>query len=224
MKRNLVNLMMLILFMLTMSFYFLPKVIHEILGILWLVAVLLHLFLNRSWFAALGRGRWTASRTVSVFVSLSLMTSMVAVMVTGVFISNHLFKGWFGMELARSITVHQLHVSLPFLLMILMGIHLGLHWKGLWQRILERLPVDPSSGRARIASYLCAAGLLAVGVYGSFLHRVGDRLLMKHIFGTKATELPLGMFLLLLLGILGIYVIAGYEAQKLLNLRRGHRA
>jgi len=217
MKRNLLNITTLLLFLLTMSFYFLPKILHEVLGILWFLAVIGHLYLNRNWLFSLTKGKWTISRGISVAINIALMVSMVVVMITGIFISNHLFKGWVGMELARNITVHQLHVSLPFLMMILTGIHLGLHFKGLLHRLLNWLSIDKNSARLRIAGYVSSIILVILGIYGSFLHRVGDRLLMKHIFATKATELNFALFFLILIGIFGMYVIVGYGVDRILR-------
>ena len=219
MKRNLLNITMLLLFLLTMSFYFLPKMLHEVLGILWFLAVIWHLYLNRNWLFSISKGKWTTIRVISVAINLLLMVSMVVVMITGVFISNHLFKGWVGMELARNITVHQLHVSLPFLMMILTGIHLGLHIKGLWQRLLNWLSIDKNSARVRIVAYVSSIILVILGIYGSFLHRVGDRLLMKHIFATKATELNFALFFIILIGIFGMYVVVGYGVDRVLKKR-----
>ena len=215
MKRNLLNVVMILSFLLTMSFHFLPKILHEVLGIFWLLAVFAHLYINRSWFFSLFKGKWIMVRGVSSVINALLLIFAVVVTGTGVIISNHLFKGWFGMEMARSITVHQLHVSLPFVMMILMGVHLGLHWQGLWQRFFAQPFANTRS--LHIASRIGIAALFALGVYGSFENRIGDRLLMKHIFGTKATELPFGIFLSLFVGILALYVGVGYLLQKILT-------
>ena len=101
---------------------------------------------------------------------------------------------------------HQLHVALPYLMMILIGLHIGLdgklvRWKGeKWKIIL-------------------AAVIIFAGVYGSFLNRVGDRILMKHIFATPATELPLPIFLLLLLSTILFYAVLVVIAEKIFKLK-----
>jgi hypothetical protein len=38
---------------------------------------------------------------------------------------------------------------------------------------------------------------------------------MKHIFGTAATKLPFAVFLLVLLGIVGLYMVIGYLIGRL---------
>ena len=214
MKRNLTNVVLLALLLLTMSFHLLPGLLHEVLGTAWLLVIIWHLALNRAWFSSLCKGRRSAGRIFSALVNFLLVGSVITVVLTGMFISNHLFKGWFGMELARNITVHQLHASFSYLSMILAGVHLGLHWQGLWQRFLRWLSLDKNSRQICMVSRLSAAIIIVGGVYGSFLDRVGDRLFMKHIFATEATNLPPGIFPLLLLGIIGLYTCMGYGLQK----------
>ncbi|MBR3722424.1 MAG: DUF4405 domain-containing protein [Selenomonadaceae bacterium] len=212
--RNLLNILMFAIFLLTISFHHLPKMLHEVLGILLLIAVLVHLYLNRKWFLSIKKGRRTTSRNISDFVDFTLLVLMIIVIVTGVFMSNYLFKGMFGIELARNITVHQLHVSLSYLMLILLGIHLGLHWEGLWLRFLNWRRLDKNSKSVRILSRVAPIILLIVGICGSFLNRIGDRLLMKHIFATEATNLPLAVFLPLMMGVVGMYAVFGYKLRK----------
>lgn len=61
----------------------------------------------------------------------------------------------------------------------------------------------------RLLAGTLAAFVLVVGVWGSFMNRAGDRLLMKHIFATEASSQPGGIYVLLLAGMLGLYVLGG---------------
>ena len=117
------------------------------------------------------------------------------------------------LNIQRSILIHQLHVSLPYALLILMGLHWGLHFKG-W-REKWHLPWPASCPVKVLLALLATAG----GIYGSFLDRVGDRLLMKHIFATPATGEPAIVYVGLLLAIWGMYVILGALLLKMLQLR-----
>ena len=199
MKRNLLNFSMTLLFLLVMSFGFLPKILHEVLGIIWLLPVLIHLWLNKPWFTSFFKKLRHIGGILSP-INISLVILTATVIITGVIISNYLFKGWFGLDLARNITVRRLHVSLPYLMLILTGLYLGIHFKGLWRQITKGKSLILNSRRIlflRIGILILAA----LGVYGSFLNRMGDCLMMKHIFATEATNLPFWAYFLLLLGI-----------------------
>ncbi|SDF37526.1 DUF4405 domain-containing protein [Sporomusa acidovorans] len=190
------------------------KILHEVLGVLMLVAAVFHLIWNRQCFSSLLRGKWTFRRCLSAGINWLLIVNVLIIMATGMMISNHLFKGVFGIYLQRNIMVHQLHVSLPYLLLILLGLHLGLHWSSLWQRFTNWSCWNLQSLKYRIGCYFMMFFLIAGGVYGSFMHQVGDRLRLKHLFITAATQAPFGIFILTLLNIIGMYAVVSFMVQR----------
>ena len=210
MKRNVLDAALLVVLLLLMSFSFISKALHEALGIAMGALVLLHLAWNSGWLSSLPRGRWSIGRGIPAVVNLALAVCFLLALVSGLAIANQLFHGVFGMAWQRSIIAHQVHVASSYGLLILTGLHLGLHISGLWRRFALWADLDTSSRRVRIGLNLAAILTAAIGVYGSFLHRLGDRLLMKHIFGTAATKLPFAAFLVVLLGIVGLYAVIGH--------------
>ena len=219
MKRNVLDAALLAILLLLMSFSFLSKALHEALGIAMGAGVLLHLAWNRGWLVSLRRGRWSPGRSFSAAVNLALAVCFLLALVSGLAIANRLFHGIFGLAWQRSIVAHQVHITSSYGLLILTGLHIGLHLSGLWRRFALWAHLDTSSrivrGRLALAAILTAA----VGVYGSFLNRLGDRLMMKHIFGTAATKLPFAAFLVLLLGIVGLYALIGLVVGRIAGRR-----
>jgi len=149
-----------------------------------------------------------------VVINWLLIVNVVIILATGMMISNYLFKGVLGIYLQRNITVHQLHVSLPYLLLILIGLHLGLHWSPLWHRLTNWCHWNLQALKYRIGCYFLIALLIAGGVNGSFMHQIGDRLQLKHIFATAATQASFGMFMLMLLSIIGMYAVVSFMIQR----------
>ncbi len=199
---------MLIIFLLVMSFHFLPKILHEVLGLLMFAAMIYHFVNNWKMFRNI-------KKRLSKIVDVAIFLCLIVIIFTGICISNHLFNGMIEMKLQRNITIHQLHVSLPFLMMILSGLHLGLHWQGFWQRIKNTLHLTITSTLSKIAVKIIVVLLISAGIYGSILNRVGDRLLMQHIFHTEAIDLPFAAFILLTIGIFSIYVLIGVAIDKI---------
>ena len=205
-KRKFLDAALIILFLLTMSFYFLPRILHEIFGVLMAATVFAHVFINRQKIFSMFKGKLTARRIFSNAVNLLLIALFITILTTGIFLSNFIFHDFIPPELHRNMFFHQLHVALPYLMMILIGLHIGLdgkviRWKG---------------GKLKV---ILAAVIICAGVYGSFLNRVGDRILMKHIFATPATELPLPIFLLLLLSTILFYAVLIVIAEKIFKLK-----
>lgn len=218
MKRFILDIAMLIVILLTMGFHFLPQLWHEILGLVLLAGVLWHLGLNRRWFSSMMRGKWSRLRLLQTGLGVLLVVCFLLVMVTGVIISNHVFRElWTGAALHRSIFIHQLHIASAYAMVILGGMHLGMHWTALWQRF-RKLPLGWLETAPSLRFWLLVV-IGWAGVLASRLDHVGDRLLMKHIFGTAASRLPGGVYYLLLLCLMGLYAIAFYYAQQ--RLQRG---
>ena len=211
MKKFYLDISLLILFLLVMSFHFIPKVLHEVLGLFMLAVIVVHFYWNISAFKSL---RGTTKKRLSLLIDAALLICIIVIIATGICISNHLFNGMIDMRLQRNITIHQLHVSLPFLFMILIGLHLGLHWQGVWQRVINIFKFDKSSRIFKIVCHILIASLIVAGVYGSILNRVGDKLLMEHVFATEATNLPFISFLVLMIGFISIYTLIGFIINK----------
>ena len=206
MKKFYLDVIIFVIFMLTMSFHFIPKILHEILGLLMMLLVFLHFKWNVNAFKSL---YGNLKKRISMIIDVALLLCMLIITFTGICISHHLFNGMINMQLQRNILIHQLHVLLPYVFIILSGIHLGLHWKGFWQRIKNLLHLDSNLRFFKFTCRLLVVILIIIGIYGSFMNRIGDRLLMEHIFATAAIDLPFGAFLMLLIGIFSIYVFIG---------------
>ena len=88
-----------LLFLPIMCFHYVPKELHEVLGILWLILVLTHIGQNRQWFAALRRGRWPLLRIIGTVIDLSLLILVIVIVGAGSGISNHLFKDIMPMDI-----------------------------------------------------------------------------------------------------------------------------
>ena len=223
MKRFVLDIAMLIVIVVTMGFHFLPQMWHEVLGLILLAGVCWHLGLNHRWFGSMLRGKWNRLRLLQTALGWLLVLCFLITMVTGIIISNYVFKDlWVGVPLHRSIFVHQLHIASAYLMVILGGMHLGMHWLALWQ-LIRRLPVIGQLDHHPSVRFWVLVLIGWAGVLASRLDHVGDRLVMKHIFGTAASHLPNGVYYLLLLCVFGLYAIGFYYLQKRLQRRAMER-
>ncbi len=220
MKRLVVTTCLPLLFIAVMSFHYIPKLLHEILGVTWLLFVLLHLYQNRSWLKNLLQGSWNFWRLFGTVIDGLLITGVLVIVLSGLGISNYLLKEVMPLAIQRSMALHQYHVSLPYALLVLSGLHWGLHWQGWQKQWQKRISWSLSPLGGRLLAVGAAAFVLVVGVWGSFMNRLGDRLMMKHIFATEATNQPGEVYVLLLAGMLGLYVFGGIALSKIGKYRR----
>ena len=219
MKNFLLDAILFALFVVELSFHYLPKILHEILGAAMAAAIFIHLFINRRRFLSLAK-KMTPRKIFSVTINFALTICAGIIFITGVCMSNYLFADFVSFELRRNMTIHQLHVVTPYILLILIGIHIGLHWRELWQRFLNLIGAE-GFYRRKIDLFRAAAVILAaIGVAEIYLNRVVDRILMKHIFATPATDLPVAIFILLIIGGVGLFALITFLLDEYFRKRR----
>lgn len=219
MKNFLLDAILFALFVAELSFHYLPKILHEILGAAMAAAIFIHLFINRRRFLSLAK-KMTPRKIFSVAINFALTICAGIIFITGVCMSNYLFADFVSFELRRNMTIHQLHVATPYILLILIGIHIGLHWRELWQRFLNLIGAE-GFYRRKIDLFRAAAVILAaIGVAEIYLNRVVDRILMKHIFATPATDLPVAIFILLIIGGVGLFALITFLLDEYFRKRR----
>ena len=188
MKKFLLDVILFTLFVAELSFHHLPKVLHEILGMAMALAIVVHVAINFRRLTSLFK-KITPRKIFVVTIDFALAIGAVIILFAGVCMSNYLFTDVVSFELRRNMTIHQLHVAIPYMLMILIGAHVGFHAQELRQRFFK----------VKIFNVAIVA-LSIIGAFGLFFNRVHDRILMKHIFATPATDLVAPLFMLLIIG------------------------
>ncbi len=189
MKKFFLDVILLALFVAELSFHHLPKVLHEILGVAMAAAIIIHVAINFRRLKSLFK-KISPRKIFIVTTDFLLAFASTIIFFAGVCLSNYLFAELVSFELRRNMTIHQLHVAAPYVMMILIGAHVGFHAQELRQKFLS------------VKKFFNAAvvTLAAVGAFGLFFNRVHDRILMKHIFATPATDLHGIIFATLIFG------------------------
>lgn len=220
MRNVLVDVILFALFVAVLSFHHLPKILHEVLGVALAVAIIFHVVLNRRRLVSLVK-KPSPRKLFSLTINLALLICAVVILIAGVCMSNYLFVDAVSFELQRNMTIHQLHVALPYVLMILIGVHLGLNWREFWQRLLHTLGAEDFYRERQKIFMAAAVTLSAIGAAGLYLNRVNDRILMKHIFATLATELHAVLFMLMIVGgVIFFALITFLLNEKIFKRRR----
>ncbi|MBR4905012.1 MAG: DUF4405 domain-containing protein [Selenomonadaceae bacterium] len=197
MKSILLDVILFALFTAELCFHFMPKILHEIFGVALAAVILLHIFVNRRRLAMMKK-KLTPRRIVLATVDLALIICAEVTLITGICISNYIFSGIMSLEIHNSVLIHQIHVAAPYAMMILIGVHFGLNWYEFLYQFLNLFGLTDIYQRHKILFVAEAFILSAIGIVGLFFNQVGDRILMKHIFATPATDLPAPVFILLI--------------------------
>lgn len=217
MKKFLLDIILFALFVAEMSFQFLPKILHEILGVALALAIILHLAINLRRFMSLTKNL-SPRKIFSLTVDFVLTIGTIIICASGVFISNYLFVEMVSFELRRNMTIHQLHVAVPYMLIIFLGVHIGLHWQELQQRFLHFFGLEKLYQRRSEIFLFFIAMLMGFGVAGLHMNRVKDRILMMHIFATPATDLPAAIFALMMVGDILFFALITHLIDKFFHV------
>jgi hypothetical protein len=120
-------------FVLLMNLSFTGLLIHESLGLGILAFFALHLWLNGNWikgvFAGLGRGRIAKSARLRFVLDLTLLILLALIVVSGLQMSRVLFPS---LGSGSHQLWYALHVGASVAISALLALHLGLHWRFLW--------------------------------------------------------------------------------------------
>ncbi|SDN11715.1 protein of unknown function [Fictibacillus solisalsi] len=114
---------------------------HEVAGTAIGVAFLTHLALNWKWIKNVTRKlfdkKLPGKTRFSFGLNLLLLICMATIMASGIFVSRVLFPN---VNIGNEGSFKMLHISLSFLTLIMVGIHVGMHWKwviNVWNKMLS---------------------------------------------------------------------------------------
>lgn len=119
-KRPLLDLVLLVLLLVELASFFVSARVHEVLGCVFTLLVVLHLWWNAGFFRAFGRGRYPWRRLLGTVVVLAFAVDMLVLLVSGVATSHLLFAS---IHLPRSVDWRTLHLDASILATFLLFAH-----------------------------------------------------------------------------------------------------
>lgn len=186
---------------------------HEWAGAGMFVLFIVHHLLNLSWHKNMMKGRYTAVRVFQLITDVSLLIAMLLQMYSGIVLSRYVFSFLpieSGLALAR-----KLHILGAYWGVLLMSLHLGLHWNMMMGIVKRRMRItDRSSLRSSISVLL--GGCIAVYGLSVFIRR--DFLIylfLKSEFVFLDYSEPVMLFYLDYLALMGLCIFIGHYIAKL---------
>ncbi|MEY9380400.1 hypothetical protein ABIA10_006333 [Rhizobium leguminosarum] len=149
------------LLLLSLAYWWLDNRPHEVFGTALFVMLAWHVGVNRLWFTNLLRGRYDARRTVTALLHLLLIGNMLVLLITSIIISKSLFAS---LPIPDSIYLRDIHWFSAYWVMIIVGVHLGLHWTRVMAVVRSCLGMTSQSRVAIWALRLTAVAVACFGV------------------------------------------------------------
>ncbi|MCH5266449.1 MAG: DUF4405 domain-containing protein [Lachnospiraceae bacterium] len=199
-----------------MAYALVGEAAHEWLGVSMFALFVLHHILNTGWIKNIGKGKYTAFRTVQTVLAALVLCTMAGSMISGIVLSRHVFAflpNHGGQAIAR--TVHMLCAYWGF---VLMSLHLGLHWN-----MVVVMAGKSAVFQKKAAKWICRALAILIAGYGCYAfgsRQIGDYLFSRKMFAFFDYSESLWWFILDYLAVMGLFVFVGYYAGVF--LRKNH--
>lgn len=186
--------------LLLMAFQVTEQLAHEWLGITMFVLTIVHQVLNRKYYAAIFKGKYSPLRIFQLIVNILLLLTFVCTALSGMMMSR--FATPFMNGILPSSIVRQGHLALSHWSFVLMGLHLGLHF-GI---VMSKL-------KNRTVKIILGTVMTGISVYGFYLFFKSDMLnymLFKNPFAFLDYDKAWGLVLLENLAMLLAWAFAAY--------------
>ncbi|QND24254.1 DUF4405 domain-containing protein (plasmid) [Rhizobium leguminosarum bv. viciae] len=160
-QRVMLPSLMLALLLFSLAYWWLDNVPHEVFGTVLFGLLCWHIYVNRAWFRNLTRGKYDARRVVRVVLHVSLIVNMAVLLITSVVISKSVFAR---LPIPDSIYLREIHWFSAYWVMIVTGIHVGLHWERLRASLLNLLGLRSTNHALRAIFLALGAAFLLQGL------------------------------------------------------------
>ena len=207
--KHIVDVLLGIGLLLLMSYQVTGEAGHEWTGIVMTLLMILHQLLNRKWYAALFRGKYTPLRTVQTLVNAALIICFVLTALCGINMSVHAVP--FLSEFMRASLGRRLHLTLSHWCFVLMGLHLGLHIPAMLHGV--------KSQSVRRIGFGCSIPAAGAGLWLFLKNSYPDYLFYRVPFAFIDYDKAVPLVLLEALLIAFFWVFIGTQLPKLLNRR-----
>lgn len=159
-----IDALMYVLFLLLMGQHLASGALHEWIGVGLFACFIVHNLLNRKWYKALFKGRYTVLRSVQTIINLLLMFSFLACMVSALMISGGVFQN---MRIPGMMMFgRKLHMASTAWCFVFMSMHLSMHIR------------TPKKNAAKVGFYAVLGAASAYGVCHFIIRRFYEELFL----------------------------------------------
>ena len=207
--KRIVDVVLTVLLLFLMAFQVTGEVLHEWLGIGMTVTLVLHHILNRKWYKAVFKGKYSPYRIVMTAVNTLLLSAIAVTALSGMSMSGHAVPFMYG--LINVMTARTLHLAMSYWSFILMGVHIGLHMKAMTAKL-------PDMGRTAFKVIL--TGVSGVGLWLFLKSGIVNYITFKTHFAFLDFTTAKWLIILQNLAMLLYFVLIGYVLSEITQKNR----
>lgn len=214
--RIIVDCGMTLLLPLLMAYSLVGEAAHEYLGIGMFLLFVTHHILNIAWWKHIFCGKYTLLRILGTAVNLTLAMIMLALPISGMMLSRHVFRflHFNGASMARTV-----HLMASYWGLVLMSFHAGMHGN-VMMGMFRKAAHTQQTSKIRTWSLRVIAVLLAIcGIHAFVKNRISSYLFLRTQFVFIDFSQPVVLALLDYLAIIAFFAVIGYYISKLIKMQ-----
>lgn len=180
--------------------------IHELIGALMVILFIVHNALNWRWHTSIQQ-RWQTNRGRFDVVVNILLALIIGVLIgSSIMLSRTLFAF---MDVEGNLTIRQIHSTAAHWFLLLMSVHLGVHWPRIATLLKKMSPLPNPHGYPVhvLARTLLPTAILGYGIKASFDRDICSKLFMIYSFDFWDFEQSSAGFFINYLAIIAVYVV-----------------
>ena len=205
--RILVDCGMVLLLPLLMAYSLVGEAAHEYLGIGMFLLFVIHHILNIAWWKNLFRGKYAPIRIVGTVLNFVLVIIMLALPISGMILSRHVFRF---LHFGGASTARTVHLMASYWGLVLMSLHAGMHGS-VMMGMLRKAAHTQQTSKIRTWSLRVIVVLLAVcGVHAFVKNKISSYLFLQTQFVFIDFSQPIILVLIDYLLIICLFMIVGY--------------
>ena len=205
--RIIVDCGMVLLLPLLMAYSLVGEAAHEYLGIGMFLLFVIHHILNIAWWKNLFRGKYAPIRIVGTVLNFVLVIIMLALPISGMILSRHVFRF---LHFGGASTARTVHLMASYWGLVLMSFHAGMHGNVMIGMFRKAANMQQPS-KIRTWSLRVIAVLLAVcGVHAFVKNKISSYLFLQTQFVFIDFSQPIILALIDYLLIICLFMIVGY--------------
>lgn len=204
--KRIVDVLLTVLLLFIMAYQVTGDFLHEWLGIGMTVLLILHHILNRKWYSALFKGKYTPYRIAVTSVNTLLLAAIGITALCGMSMSSHAVPFMYGT--VNMMTARKFHLAFSWWAFIFMGMHIGLHLKALTAKL---------GSKAKICFIAVLTAVSGAGLWLFIKSDITDYILFRTHFSFFDDKKAKWLILAENLAMLMLFALVGYTLAVIMQ-------
>ena len=200
--RMILDMAMTLILPLLMGYSLVGETAHEVIGITMGILLIAHNYINRKWYTAVFKGRYTPARIMQTAVNFLLLLCFILTMISGIMISKHLFV-FMKINIAGDL-MRKMHLCAANWAFVLMSFHAGTHGGTMTAKIKHKKAV-----------FSAFAAISAYGIYAFMKRGLLQYMFLRNIFVFFDYSEPYIWFYIDYIAMIVLFMFAGFNADRL---------